>query len=290
MYYTTTIGIQTRMPSYACLVMAIMLCSVVTGVRAEFRVYDATLYKNKPDLSEFGIEYLPVVYGPELYRPQDREDKLPNRKHALSVIGRKIRPNVPLVLDVEHWPLRGIMRDDQQLTDNIKKYRRLIRWVRDKYPNVDVGYWQRVPLGGQRARTSPEGSPARAQWMNFVQRASVIGEDMDINFPAVYAVGRNETRWKKQFETVMDVSDELFDGPQIVFLNPRKSETTHYVRRKFWRLQLNYACIRADGIAIWGGWNGPTERRAQWNDDAPWWLETKAFMKTKVAECGRRRE
>jgi hypothetical protein len=46
-----------------------------------------------------------------------------------------------------------------------------------------------------------------------------------------------------------------------------------YISPEFWRAQLNFCYKHADGIVIWGGW------QQEWDNDAPWWLETKKFLK-----------
>ena len=63
-----------------------------------------------------------------------------------------------------------------------------------------------------------------------------------------------------------------------MFLWPRYEEnkptdvTGQYMPADFWRLQLETCRQYADGIVIWGGW------QEQWDENAPWWVETKKFL------------
>jgi hypothetical protein len=70
----------------------------------------------------------------------------------------------------------------------------------------------------------------------------------------------------------------LYRGnPVYAFLWPEFHVSNRFLKGQntpanFWRHELEFCRTRADGIVIWGGYQKP------WDDQAAWWLETKAFL------------
>src|SRR5262245_48978441 len=88
------------------------------GQAPAFPVFDATLYKDKPDLTKFGVPPLRIAYGSDLWNKGEARDEVPRWDRVREIVREKSPGNL-LVVDIEHWPLLG---DKAIVQDSIRKY------------------------------------------------------------------------------------------------------------------------------------------------------------------------
>ncbi len=104
---------------------------------------------------------------------------------------------------------------------------------------------------------------------------------VDVVFPSLYTTFPNEGDWVK-YATENLRQARLYGKKVYAFLWPEYNENSKLkgqrISAEFWRIQLETCRRYADGIVIWGGW------QKEWDETAPWWIETKEFMRNLLTK------
>lgn len=249
-----------------------------------FMVFDGTLYTGKPNLAVYGIRPIAIAYtgqfGAQWYK---NPDSLPDKSIVERVAGEAKAKNIPVVIDIEHWPLDSA---SNQVGASLSKYMTVLQWFKDAAPGLAVGYYGAPPL---RDYWKSLKSPTSTEWASFARENDALrplAGAVDLLFPSLYTFYTDRGGWVRYAYAQIAEARRYANGkPVYVFLWPQYHESNPslkgaYLPADFWRLELQMARQYADGIVIWGGWsgNGPVK----WDDKAAWWKVTKEFMQ-KVA-------
>jgi hypothetical protein len=238
-------------------------------------VFDATLYKQKPDLSRYGLRPVSMVFKYMIWPVGRDVTLLPDRDMVREVAVQVSKSTGVAVLDIEHWPLTG---DLAVVEESIGKYQTLIRWFKEAAPSVKVGYYGVAPLRNYWDSIQPIDSPKYVAWQKSNDQVALIGRLADILFPSVYTFYEDQQGWSKYAVQQIREARRIGGGkPVYVFLWEEYHPTDKklagtYLPPEYWRMELDLARKYADGVVIWGGY---TET---WDETAPWWRETKSFL------------
>ena len=244
---------------------------------AEFKIYDATLYKNKPDLTSYNIQALPIIYESTFFGKNKNVNVLPEAANIIKSVNiiKKSKTSL-IVLDIERWKLKG----SKSLVDNSEiKYRHVIKSIRNKGVNSLIGYYGLPPVRDYWRAISKESSLGYQSWKNENDKIQQLADDVDVFFPSLYTFYSDQQGWQKYAIAQISEARRLGRNKQvIVFLWPQYHNSNKilggkYLSAKFWRLQLDVAMQYADGVVIWGGW------KQSWDAGKPWWKETLRFIK-----------
>lgn len=249
----------------------------------QFLVFDATLYANKPDLSPHGIQPIPLVYagkfGPHW---QKQENRLPDIDSVKAAAREAKMKSATVVIDIEHWPLKG---SPESVKESLRKYITVMEWFREGAPGIILGYYGAPPIRDYWRAIKPPSSPERHAWMSDNDEIRPLARAVDVFFPSLYTFYPDQNGWKQYAIAQIEEARRYGSGkPVYVFIWPQYHDSNRilggqYLPADYWQLELETARQYADGIVIWGGW-GSGNRPAQWDEQAPWWLRTKEFMKT----------
>lgn len=247
-----------------------------------FKVFDATLYAQKPDLSVYGLLPITVVYpdsfGMEWYRQNNQE--VPNKAVVQAVAHGVLSKGNPVVLDIEHWRVWG---EKRVIQENLKKYMTILQWMKEIAPSLAFGYYGLPPLRNYGAVQNELKTGEYKAWMWGNDQLKPLAEAVDALYPSLYTFYEDRAGWRKfALGQIAEARRYGGDKPIYVFLWPQYHEVNKalagtYLPEDYWRLQLQTAREYADGIVIWGGW-GNNHRPAAWDDAAPWWRVTKEFL------------
>lgn len=243
-----------------------------------FMVYDATLYKNKPDLSKYGIRPLNILYVARFYEKGEPSERMPSRDRVKKIAREAATKGEMVVIDIEHWPAKG---DETVVADSVRKYTQLAKLMHEFQPELRIGFYALPPIPDYYRAISGPGSKEYTAWQKDNDRLISIAEAVDALFPSAYTFYANRQDWKRYaIEQIREA--RRFGKPVYVFLWPQYHESNRlygetYLSAEYWGLELETAREYADGVVIWGGWSkdGP----ARWNDQAPWWRVTREFMR-----------
>lgn len=266
------------------LLRACLLLAAGAAQAGGFAVFDATAYRDKPDLSRHGIRPAAVVYSGELWREGEPMDQPPAPLHVQDAARAARKSGELLVLDVEHWPLRG---GEAAVQASLAKYQRLLALFKLRAAGKPVGYYG-LPVGRDfwRAVEAPGSGPFK-EWQKENDALKPLAEALDASLPSLYTFYPDQAAWVGYAVANLAEARRVNPGkPVYAFLWPRFHDSNPTLGGRplpadFWRLQLETARRHADGVVIWGGWGedggqGP----ARWNEDAPWWKATLDFLKT----------
>jgi hypothetical protein len=115
-------------------------------------------------------------------------------------------------------------------------------------------------------------------WQAENDKLESLVDFVDVLYPCCYTFYDDRAGWVKYATANIQEARRLSKGkPVIVFLWPQyhNSNATligQLIPSDYWRLQLETAKQYADGVVIWGGF------QVQWDELAPWWIETKDFI------------
>lgn len=248
-----------------------------------FVVFDGTLYADKPDLAQYGIQPITIIYagqfGNEWFKNATR---LPDKDSVQRVARETAAQSGHVVIDIEHWPLKG---DSDQVRNSLSQYITVLRWFKEMAPGLSVGYYGTPPL---RDYWRAINSPTSKEWQslsNDNDGLQPLVDVVDALFPSLYTFYADQGAWVRYAYGQIAQARRIANGkPVYVFLWPQYHDSNRtlagtYVPSNYWRLELETAKQYADGIIIWGGW-GDHNRPAKWDDNAGWWNVTRDFMKT----------
>src|ERR1700730_13026416 len=123
-----------------------------------FPVFDATDFAQKPDLAQYGLKRLPVVYPAYMWdsKGQPAQTDLPDRSrvNAFAQLAAQ-SSNIP-VIDIEQWPLAG---DAGTIATRIMKLQAVIQWFKSLVSSLQVGVYRYPPLRDSRNSVQAEGIP-----------------------------------------------------------------------------------------------------------------------------------
>jgi hypothetical protein len=243
--------------------------------RREFVVFDGTLYIGKPNLSQFGLKPITIVYSSSMWGTSSERRNPPDEGTIRTIAMQASKSAGIAVLDIENWPLSG---NPSAVADSISKYRRTIQLFKQAAPSLKVGYYGVVPARNYWDAIRGRSSPKYKAWQAADNGLASIADLADILFPSLYTFYKDQNGWQKYAIEQIAEARRLAPGkPVYVFLWPQYEvsggATVQDLPPDAWRTELETARKYADGIVIWGGWH------QAWIANAPWWLETQRFLR-----------
>ncbi len=240
---------------------------------ARFRVFDGTTFKDKPDLSAFGMEPVDIVYEEKLFAEDSLPDAMPTDATVQEVANSAKTAKGIMILDVERW---------YPLPDAAQRYVGLVQRLKALSPGLKTGYYAVVPERDHWRAFEGPGSVTFRQWQQENDKLQAVADCADYLFPSLYTFYDDQQGWVAFAEANIMEARRLARGkPVYVFLWPTYHDFNAILKGKpippdFWRLELETARRLADGVVIWGG--------AHWDPQAPWWQETMDFLITLKTE------
>jgi hypothetical protein len=254
-------------------------------VAKQFTVFDGTLYKHKPDMSQFGIKPVRVVYEGEFWEPGQNKDPLPAKDKVQTLAAGLMNPGVPAIIDIENWLQSPTIHKIPLATaqESVKKFDTLLRWFREAAPGLPVSLYGIVPMIDYWRAIEEPSSAAYQEWVSDNNLVRPLVGLVDALVPSLYTFYVDRQGWVKVAAAQIAEARRLSGGkPVYVFLWPQYHNSNRllgltYLPADYWKLELETARRYADGVIIWGGW-GNDDRQAEWDEQAPWWKVTKDFL------------
>lgn len=253
-----------------------------TTQRPQFRLFDGTLYVHKPSLSEFGIEYMQIIYGGKFWDTVAERKYLPRKERVVQLASEAHSRGAVAVIDIEVWPLKG---DSSTIRDSVAKYLAVLNWFHNTAPNLLLGYYGSPPIRDYWRAVKGEGTKEYLEWQMENDRLKVLADSVDVLFPSLYTFYEDQRGWLQYAKAqIQEARRYAKNKPIYVFIWPQYHDSNrllggHYLPADYWRLELETVRQLADGAVIWGGWDLKANRPAEWDDKALWWQVTKEFAK-----------
>lgn len=252
---------------------------------AEFKVFDGTRLRGKPDMQQLGFRPIEIIYAVRLWY-RDLKDVplslLPNSDLLEKQTLRAARTNPHIaMLDIEHWPNIGPYYDVVRPT--VKKTYRVVDRMQKIKPNLKLGYFGVVPV---KNFSSQLPSYRLDIWRHRDHYLRPLAGKVNAFFLKSYTYWKDPSDWAENLKNniaearrlAKDVGDP--DKPVYVVLWPRyywgfdysSSLNLTYLDADYWKLQLQTARKYADGVVIW------SQAKRDFDSSAPWWNVTKTFL------------
>jgi glycosyl hydrolase family 56 (putative hyaluronidase) len=244
----------------------------------EFLIFDATLYRDKPDLSVLGIKPLKVIDRGFLQQ-SDRGDA-PDKDLIKALVAKLPKDAArTVVIDIEHWPVTG---EATTVLDSISKLHAVIAAFKTYAPEKAFGFYGLLPIRDYWRALQGPGNAKYQQWQAENDRLVPLAVDVDALFPSIYTFYEDQIGWIKYAEAQVCEARRLSNRPVFPFLWPEYHDSNRtlrgiYLDARFWRVQLETMRNTADGVVIWGGYDLQRNRPRDWDENAAWWQQTKQF-------------
>jgi hypothetical protein len=286
-------GLLTPLVLLCTFLIAPMIASAQPG---RFIVYDGLAYKGKPDLTGFGLHRIRIAYTSQIWGGSAGHDQ-PNDQ-AVRNLARTVDPNVPLVLDIEHW---NVQISGGHSEENIRKLIQIVKWIKETNPNIKVGFYGLLPISDPwlelqyaMVERNPDMPKAGAivrtyqQMQASNQQMQQLAQYVDFVCPVIYTFN-NLGGGPPQFQTNWDTATinsikeaQQYGKPIYAFLWPQFSDAKDpsgdntFLSTAMWAHELQF--LRGSGIQGVILWGSTTFRKSGWNDADPWWQTTKSFL------------
>ena len=241
-----------------------------------FKVFNALLYKNMPDLTEHGIANIKLVYSSAIWPKGANTELLPAEAHVRA-LAQTMPDDQIVVLDIEHWDLT-----DQHVDWMIQ----ILEWFREEKPGIKIGYYSVLPERNYVAAVLGASSAKYQAWQerNRTAPALRLAQHVDYIFPSLYTFYDDQSGWVTYARANISEA-RAYGKPVYAFIWPQyhtgaKPESLRgtTISAAFWQKQMLTAGTNADGVVLWGGYQTP------WDESAGWWRVTKLLMHTPLAE------
>lgn len=278
---------KARIGAFALALGAIGL-SAVSGtamaaetIKAGFVAYDATRYKENPDLTKYGMKDLLVAYEGSLW-PSGASKSQPDTSYIANNYIPKIRGLNPklLVIDIEAWKLTSSMTATE-ITTNITKFKKVVSVFRRELPNTKIGFYLVMP---ERNWLAPCGDPAKVAsrtttWHNHNLRLKPLADAVDVIVPSLYTFYEDPAKqacWATYAKANINEA-KIYGKPVIPFLWMKYHTTGNWIPGSVWRQELETVYSLSNSLAIWS----MASSGDAWSWTRSWWVETSKFLTAK---------
>jgi len=248
----------------------------------QFPVFDAASrgFSQRPNLKSYGLKPITVIYPNFMWQGNKvpNDTSLPDRDRIITFAQLASQSSSILAIDIEHWQLTG---DPKTVSESVQRYRTVMNWFKASGgPALKIGFYGVAPIRDYWDALPGEGSLRYRDWQQQNNAVGPIAELADVLFPSLYTFYDDPKGWQVYATAQIREARRYAGGkPVYVFLWPQYHGSNRklggrFLPAEYWRLELETARKYADGIVIWC-----CSTQQTWNDDAPWWLQTRAFLK-----------
>jgi Hyaluronidase len=237
-------------------------------------IFDSMYYTGKSGVSSLGMISLQSLNAPNFWPDRKRMQELPRRSDVELWIRKLPNRNLLLAIDLEHWPVRGTRQEMELIA---ARYITLITWVRESGYKGPIGFYGLPPLRDYwRAIKDPESAEYK-RWQVENDAYQSLANAVDVMLPSLYTFYDDIAGWETYAVANLREARRLAPNKPIYpylwpqFHNSNSQLGYQFVSREMWARELEVVARYADGVVLWGSGEG-------WNEQAPWWLETKALL------------
>lgn len=250
-------------------ILVLLICGALTTwaqVKKNFKVFDAILYKGKPDLKRYGFSDINLIYEDGVISTNyHQKDQRANDRRFIDAVkvkksaGSSKYSSVPVCLDVEHWNIQAPGNREyatEKYVDLINSYRAI-----DKKSLVSVFHYGSI--------------------------SQDIYDVSNVVYPAYYTHGSNPNVWEGMVRNSVKAMKKMGNKPIYAFVwpqynpDPNDSLGFQFLDTKVWRKELELIYELCDGVVIWTHYSDKNGKLIYFDKNMPWFIETQAFIKSK---------
>ncbi|WP_313380629.1 hypothetical protein [Proteiniphilum saccharofermentans] len=253
---------------YSISVLLFLTTITATAQKKDFKVFNALLFKDTPDLAEYGFSKINMIYEDGVISTNYHKKKgdfswrfVDFQKIQKQSLKSKKNSNIPTVLDVEYWGhLLYNSKTKKEAEDVFLQLIQLYRTI-DTASLVSVFHYGAISE-------------------NIYNASNVV-------YPCYYTHGTDRNEWVSMVKNgISSIKKNKNKMPIYVFIwpqyNPIPSKHNlgyKFVEADFWKLQLETLYPLCDGIIIWSHYHDENGKDIHFDDNMAWFQETVKFMK-----------
>lgn len=256
-----------------------------------FRVFDATKYIRKPNLSILGLRPIHIAYEPSLFRTQSRRMRTADEMPSDGLLAEQLREaraknSDYFILDIEAWSVSRSRMYPLETAKNIRKHSQVVDRCRVLSPATRLGLFGILPTSsGYERLIAQAGDALHREMVEDNDNLRPLAQEVDALFPVGYTMTTDPQEWRFSVSKQIAEARRLSTRPVLLFLWPQYADygpTPDGLRRtwiapEYWNFQLEVARDLADGVVLWGGW-ADDHRPMVWDASAPWWNVTRQLL------------
>lgn len=245
--------------------------------RSSFKLFDATNFRDKPDLSKYGLKRLRFINESQFWPNGGLIG--PDLEYIEKNLLPKLAGEKEVVLDIERWDLR----DDPTLQ---RHHLAVLSVFRRVYPRMRVGFYGEVPI---RDYLHVGGDPKKratrtTNWRNDNDEIWPLADAVDALYPSCYlTLGDTKVTdaglRRAYIESMITESRRLAPRKPVypVFWIAWGANHNDTIDGAVWREMLEQVHGLADGAVIWS----MARDSPPLNLAAPWFVETVRFAEER---------
>lgn len=274
----------------------IFLCLIASKFHAQkkdFKVYDAIMFANKPDLYKEGLSKINMIYEDSILSynakfPKVANERLLDYAKLKRTFGR-VDVKYPICLDIESWNLNR-----KSLQKSVPKYVKILQNFNKNFPKSDIGlygvlpyadlnlYMDKAPFNKNKSQNW------NLNWNIINNNLGAISKNSTVAYPSCYTRSKDKNLWLSAFLAQINqikkinpsIKINAFLWPQ--YYAPGSDYNDQEIDKDFWNFQLETAYKYCDAIVIWASPFKTKNREINiWNSKSDWWLATKNFIENK---------
>jgi hypothetical protein len=237
-----------------------------------FVIFDGLLFKPMPDLR--ATQGMPKLLGlGNVWRAGVSKDTVDSESVAKTASFLRSYSDT-YYLDIENWLHDG--ESDAAINADVAKFIQVAELARKAAPGGQFGFYGVVPLRTYWPIVLNRADALQA-WHHMNELSAPIAAHTDYVLPSLYTFYEDPAGWEKAARAVLEEAHR-YGKPVYPFLwfeyhNSSATLAGKQVPPEAWRRELEICYQYADGVVLWGGFG------KKWDEQAPWWQETLAFMR-----------
>lgn len=282
------------------LLTALFLCmfSDLKAQRRDFKIFDAIMIPDKPDLTKAGLSFINMIYQETVVNVNlNKPDEMQLSHEKIRFIKKGIQPEYPICLDIESWTL-----NQEFYKISVPKYVNALNIFHKEFPKSEIGYFGIFPhdsydLYKINSTTMKDDSRDwKSGWLSMNQKLIPIAKKSDFITVVAYTLNDNKEEWLYALKESVNQARKLAPNKNIyIFLWPQyfnrnENYNEDFFHSSFWYYQLEKCYELADGIILWmPPYNIRNKMRTElsWNEEDGWWIRTKEFIKTNQIQSNK---
>jgi len=245
----------------------ISIVNILPQERKDFKIFNALLFKETPDLQKYGFSDINMIYEDGVISTNYHKKKgdfdwrfIDLKKVEKESSKSKNNINIPTVLDVEYWGHLLYNPNTKEKAED--EFIQLIRLYRSNDPNSLVSVFHYGAISER-----------------IYNASSVV-------YPCYYTHGKDRDTWismvKNGINQIKKRGEKLpiyvFIWPQYNPIPSKHDLGYKFIESEFWKLQLETLYPLCDGVIIWSHYRDENGKDIYFNKDMPWFKETVKFI------------
>jgi hypothetical protein len=245
--------------------------ATAAAATGEFKVFEWTPYRQRLLAPGTGIQPIFLVEDGFWARGADGswDKSKPDERATRATAWQLARKGVPVVIDIEHWPVDIRHADEATVRQSLRKLAQVADWIHAERPGVKLGFYGVLPIRdfwtpvlyekATRDGRKPD-EKARVEHERWLKANALVTEylkdHVDFVFPSLYTFYDDPAGWavyaKANVAEARKAGKPVYPFLWMQYHDGNAKLASQWLPREVWRQELELCRRTADGVVIWG--------------------------------------